>query len=260
MKRREFMAASCLAGLAPLGGMALAQDAGGAKKKEYYELRLYELESAAKQKAFVEFLGKAAIPAMNRLEIGPVGAFTMMEDDSPNLYVLLPHKSVESAATANRRLMADAEFLKAGAAVLDAPKPDPAYLRVESSLLVAFDGFPKLEVPSKKASRVFQLRIYESRNAERAIKKVAMFNEGGEIEIFRRTGLPPVFFGEALLGTRLPNLTYMLGFDDLEAKEAGWAKFLADPAWTKLKNDPQYKDTVSNVTNIMLRPAACSQI
>ena len=52
----------------------------------------------------------------------------------------------------------------------------------------------------------------------------------------------------------------MLGFDDMEAKEKGWAAFLEPPEWDKLKKDPQYKDTVSNITNIMLRPAACSQI
>jgi len=259
MKRREFMAASCLAGLAPLGGMAMAQDAR-AKKKEFYELRLYELQSAAKQEAFVEFLGKAVIPAANRLGIGPVGVFKMMEDDSPNLYVLLPHQSLESATTTNHRLGGDAEFLEAGASVIDAPKSDPAYRRCDSSLLVAFDEIPKLEIPTKKASRVLELRIYESHSTERAIKKVAMFNEGGEIDLFRRVGLPSVFFGEALIGSDLPNLTYLLAFDDMEAKKTSWAKFFAHPAWTKLKNDPQYKDTVSKVTSIMLLPAACSQI
>ncbi|NQU25328.1 MAG: NIPSNAP family protein [Candidatus Nealsonbacteria bacterium] len=260
MKRRDFMAASCLAGLAPLGSVAMAQNAD--TKKQYYELRLYELASPAKQEAFIEFLGKAAIPAMNRLGIEPVGVFKIIESDtpSPNLYVLMPHKSLESAATANRRMMADDAFIKAGAAVLDAPKSDPGYKRIVSSLMVAFDGIPQLEIPSKKASRVFQLRTYESHNATKAVKKVAMFNEGGEIDIFRRTGLPPVFFGETLIGPQMPNLTYMLGFDDMAAKEAGWAKFLADPAWTKLKTDPQYKDTVSGITNIMLSPAACSQI
>ncbi|HUT13749.1 MAG TPA: NIPSNAP family protein, partial [Thermoguttaceae bacterium] len=74
------------------------------------------------------------------------------------------------------------------------------------------------------------------------------------------TGMPPVFFGQTLIGAKMPNLTYMLGFDDIAAKEKGWATFMADPRWNKLKNDPAYKDTVSAITNIMLRPADCSQI
>ncbi len=87
-----------------------------------------------------------------------------------------------------------------------------------------------------------------------------MFNGGGEIAIFRKTGLMPVIFGEALIGPKLPNLTYMVGFDDEEAQEKAWQAFRSHPDWAKLKSDPQYKDTVPNITNILLRPAACSQI
>jgi hypothetical protein len=259
MKRRDFVAATCLAGLAPLGKLAEAQAAGTAAKKQYLELRLYHLASAAKQKLLIDFFRDTAIPVLNRLGIGPVGVFQFLEEDTPNLYVLLPHNSAGSVVTAGR-LMADPEYCKSGAAVLESPKADPAFTRIESSLLLAFDGVPKVRTPAKGNSRVFQLRIYESHNAERARKKMEMFNTGGELEIFARTGLPVVFFGEALVGTKMPNLTYMLGFDSLEAKEKGWKTFMAAPAWDKLKRDPAYKDTVSNITNIMLRPAACSQI
>ena len=115
-------------------------------------------------------------------------------------------------------------------------------------------------MPTRKKSRVFQLRTYESHNIERAQKKIEMFNTGGELDIFRRVGMPPVFFGETLIGAKMPNLTYMLGFDDVAALKAGWNKFLEDPAWLELKQDPAYRDTVSNITNILLRPARCSQI
>jgi len=259
MKRRDFLTASCLAGLAPLGKMAVAQ--GSARSsKEYYQLILYRLASTAKRKLLCDFLCEAAVPALNRIDVGPVGAFRMAEGDSSDVYVLLPHKSIESAVTVVDGLADDVEFCRAGAAFLEAPASDPAYQRIESSLLLAFDGHPKLEVPSKKDSRIFQLRIYESHSIERAKKKIAMFNEGGEIEIFRRSGMPPVFFGETLVGDKMPNLTYMLGFDDMDARKKGWDNFLKDPAWIALKSDPQYKDTVSNITNIYLRPLRCSQI
>ena len=265
MKRREFVAATCLAGLAPLTNIARAQSAVGTlaagtrSAKQYLELRLYKLDSVAKQKALIDFLGEAAIPALNRLGIGPVGVLKFMEEDTPDLYVLLPHKSARSVASAGR-LMDDAEYRKAGAAVLESPKDAPAFTRIESTLMLAFDGVPKVRTPAKGKSRVFQLRIYESHNAERARKKIEMFNTGGELEIFARTGLPVVFFGETLIGTKMPNLTYMLGFDSIEAKEKGWKTFMASPGWNDLKKDPAYKDTVSSITNIMLRPASCSQI
>ena len=93
-----------------------------------------------------------------------------------------------------------------------------------------------------------------------AKRKIEMFNEGGEIALFRAAGMNPVFFGESIIGSKMPNLTYMLGFDDPEAQETGWKKFLDDPEWKKLSSDPYYEDTVSNITNLMLRPAESSQI
>ena len=144
--------------------------------------------------------------------------------------------------------------------MLDTPKDAPAYKRIETWLMLAFDAVPKVETPTKKDSRVFQLRTYESHSDLKARKKIEMFNAGGEVAIFRRTGVNPVFFGETLAGTKIPNLTYMLGFDDAQAQKAGWDAFMKDPEWIKIRDDAQYKDTVSNITNLVLRPAACSQI
>ena len=254
------MAATCLASWAPLSKVAEAQEAGARSGQQILELRLYHVASEAKQKRLIDFFREAAIPALNRIGVGPVGVFEFIEDQTPNLYVLLPHNTPETVLAAGGRLIEDREYLKAGAAVLDAPKADPAYQRIESSLMLAFDGVPRLRTPAKGKSRVFQLRTYESHNAERAQKKIEMFNTGGELDIFRRVGLPVVFMGQALIGTKLPNLTYMLAFDDEAAKEKGWAGFMKDPGWLKLKDDPQYKDTVCNITNIVLRPAAGSQI
>ncbi len=269
MKRRDFFAASAVAGLGIQGMAGMASAATSAAGKDFLALSTFHFASTAKLEAFDQFLADAAIPAMNRAGVEPVGVFRLFKDDNPKLnleadglelFILLPHKSLDSVATMMQTLSDDDAFLAAGEGVLDAPKSDPAYLRFESTLLLAFDEMPHVEVPSTKDTRVLQLRIYESHSWERHVKKVQMFNEGGEIDIFRRTGLPPVFFGAAIFGDKLPNLTYMVGFDDLEALEAGWKTFVASDGWNELKKDEQYKDTVSNITNLILRPGVGSQI
>jgi len=260
MQRREFLGAVGVAGAAAMGAAAETARAAGAPKKQYLELRLYSCDAGAMREGLETFLGKAAIPAWNRAGIKPVGVFGLTEPPSADLYVLLPHESIESFAEAPHRVWADAEYQKAGAALLDTPKKEPPYKRIESSLMLAFDGIPKVEVPATKDTRVFQLRTYESHCAERAMRKIEMFNTGGELALFRRTGMNPVFFGQSLVGPKLPNLTYMLGFDDMEAKDAAWKTFGDHPEWKTIRSDPKYKDTVSNITNLMLRPAACSQI
>jgi len=120
---------------------------------------------------------------------------------------------------------------------------------------------PRLEAPAVNKPRIFELRTYESHSKKANKKKIEMFNNG-EIAIFRRTGLKPVFFGETLIGQRLPNLTYMLTFDDMAARDKNWAAFGADPEWKKLSSTPGYTDAeiVSNISNLFLRPAPYSQI
>lgn len=228
--------------------------------KDYYELRRYEIETEAQKAGFDRFARDAAIPALNRLGIGPVGVFYPWEGLSP-IYVLLRHRHVGSCMSMTQRLSEDQEFLDKGAAFLDAPAERPAYQRMTSSLMVAFDGMKQLETPITNPGRVIQLRTYESASAAAGQTKIEMFNTA-EIDIFRKTGLHPVFFGETLIGDKMPNLTYMLVFKDMEQRKANWKKFGGHPDWKALKAIPKYADKkiVSHITNLFLRPADYSQI
>ena len=96
-----------------------------------------------------DFLGEALVPALNRLGISPVGVFDVeIGPESPALYVLIPSASLETLLTVESRLNRDADYLKAGAAFLNAPAQQPAYVRMESSLMVAFEGKPRLDGPA----------------------------------------------------------------------------------------------------------------
>ena len=268
MKRRDFLKSTAVA--ASMTGLAaalpaLAAESGASPAREFYELRRYQFRSGPMVKRFEDYVTNAALPAMGRMGIGPIGVFTPNGGpDTPAAYVLIPFKSLADLAAMPERLSSDTEYHKAGADYLNAPPNDPPYIRFESSLLMAFSGVPKLEVPVQKTagkSRLFELRTYESHNKKANHKKVEMFNES-EIAIFRRCGLAPVFFGETLIGPKQPNLTYMIAFDDMAAHDKCWATFGADPEWKKLSTTPGYTNAeiVSNISNVFLRPMACSQI
>ena len=122
----------------------------------------------------------------------------------------------------------------------------------------AFDGKPKHSVPVT-GSRIFELRQYQSHNEYKAKLKVKMFNDG-EIGIFDATGLKSVFFGETLIGSEIPNLTYMLVYENLETRKKNWQEFLKHPGWERMKNMEIYKDTVSKIVARFLDPAPYSQI
>ena len=257
MKRREFLAAG-IAGAAGIESAAASTGKSEKSKRQYFELRQYHVLNRSKIGEVGDFLREVGIPAMNRIGIQPVGAFTAMYGASSSiLYVLLVHRFLDSVEQASARLLADEEYRKAE--FMNATLSEPGYVRMESSLMVAFKNMPTLEVPEKK-SRIFELRTYESHSVRAAKKKIEMFNEGGEIAIFKKTGLQSVFFGETLIGPKMPNLTYMLVFDDMVMRDKRWRVFGSDPEWKKLRANPAYKDTVSNITDIILRPTRYSQI
>ncbi len=263
MKRRTFLKSSSLAGAAMFSGSGLDAMAA-APAREFYELRVYEMPTGNRKAVLNDYLAKAAIPAWGRLGIGPVGVFTVVSGaNSLMLYVLVPYPGLDAFLDAPTKLAADAEYGKAAADYLGTSIDNPAYTRYEGWLLRAFPNVPKLRVPAetaKKEPRLVELRIYESHSETAALRKIEMFNEGGEIALFDRLGLRPVFFGQTLAGPRQPNLVYMTVHADMAAREKVWDAFRNDEGWKKLSGDPRFANTVSATTVIFLRPTAYSQI
>ena len=212
MERRTFVGASVAA-------VCSAATAASADPKttstELYELRSYTLKPA-KRNALDEYLSKAYMPALKRLGVGPVGVFAEApENDLIRVFVLLVHKSAETVATLQAKFAEDEEYRKTAAAYLAAKADDPVYVRIESSLLSAIAGMPRLEKPDASKPRLLNLRVYESHNERSAAKKVEMF-EKGELAIFKRVGLTPVFFASAVVGDLL--------LKGMDSRDAGLAR------------------------------------
>lgn len=258
MKRRSFLKApiAAAASLGAVSAVAAEPPAAG----EWYELRTYSLKKA-KRPQLDAYLRDALIPAAKKLTGAPVGVFVEAAGDDERVLVLTIHRTPESCLTLFTRMRADADYQKAAAEYLAARPDDPIYSRFESSVMMAIEGMPKLVVPDIKQPRVLNLRIYESHNERAGQKKIEMFNKG-ELQIFKRVGLTPVFFAETVEGTLMPNLTYMLVFPDDEGRNAAWNRFRTDPEWLKLRGIPEYsdKEIVLKVTNRLMIPTDYSGI
>ena len=268
MQRRKFLSATLAASAATLSPMIPADPQAQAQSKvgrQYFELRRYSLMTGAQSIKLTEaYLAEALIPALVRAGIGPIGAFRLdYGPDTPAIYLLLPAASPDELITLPGRLGRDAEFLKLAAPFNTVSAGTPAFQRVDSSLLLAFESFPTLHAPvaGRDAQRIFQLRIYENATPQAHERKIELFNQG-EIDIFKHVGFEPVFFGETILGPRMPNIAYMLTFKDLTDLTAKWDVFKADPTWKKLNTSPRYgyEALVSNITNLVLSPTPYSQI
>jgi hypothetical protein len=271
MTRRVFMAGSAGASLGTTLGPARASggvgsEAAAGASRQLLELRRYRFRFGPMEARFGEYARRALVPALNRAGVKPVGGFSvLLGPESPSAYLLLPHPSEASVSGLAARLAADEEYRRDAAAFRSLPASDPPYVRREASLMAAFDSMPAVEAPSgalAAPSRVFELRTYASHNEAAGLKKIEMFEQGGEIAIFRRVGLSPVFFARDLIGATLPSLTYMLVFPELAARDKTWAVFRDDPEWVKLRDTPGYSNAeiLTEIHTTLLRPTAYSQI
>jgi hypothetical protein len=259
MDRRAFLAASTVAAIIPPGTLAAPSRA-----PQVLELRRYRLRFGALASRFGAYAKEALVPALGRAGLGPVGAWSVaMGPDSPTVHILVPHPDAASVVTLDQRLTDDGEYRKAAADALALPPGDPPYLACDSSLHAAVTTMPGIEPPtgaSADPGRLFELRTYRSATEAASRRKIEMFEAGGELALFRRVGLQPVFFGRDLVAPGLPSLTYMVVFADAAAREKAWATFRDHPEWKKMSGDPHYAGTVSGIDSALLRPTDYSQI
>lgn len=235
------------------------------KSRSILELRYFRLRNTLdNQKGRVsDFLSHTVPAALRRAGSGPVGLFSSsIGPDTPYVLLLVEHPNMASFETCWDKMNADEEVL--GAARALNTNPAIPFERMDVQLLRGFKGFPVVELPpgdAKRPGRIFELRTYESNTPATLAKKIGMF-ESGEIDIFRKSGLLPVFFGEVLAGPKMPALTYMVAFDNLAAREANWRTFATSAEWAKLRATPGLSDgeIVSNISNVLLTPMAGSQI
>jgi hypothetical protein len=257
-------AAATVAAAGASGNYLRAATDADAKDREFYQLRRYQLARGPQQKMADDYFRDALVPALNRMGMRPVGIFNIaIGPDTPAVYALIPSSSAEALAGIEARLWKDAEYVKAGGAFLRAPAAEPPFQVVETSLLQAFENMPKLRVPAATAqnkARLFELRTYKSPTDEFHRRKVEMFNSA-EIALQEKQHMGAVFYGDTIAGPRMPNLTYLLSFDNLADREKKFQGFNDTAEWKALSTDPKYPwEIVATVTNLILSPAAYSQI
>jgi hypothetical protein len=250
MKRRKFMYSAIAAGALPLSAMANKNPLAAAEDKEFYEIRTYEIKFRGNQSLLRGYLTDVLAPSLLRLGASKFMMFAEMGNSDPaKLYVFIAYPNGK-AYLQTQNLQNDAGYIAASAAYNALPPDQTLYNRFTSSLLLAFDGMPKMMDPVEGAS-LFELRTYEGYSEDAVRRKIKMFNDG-EIEIFLKTGLHPMFFGEMIIGPYRPCLTYMINFKDMAEHDANWKEFIAHPEWKAMSGKEEYANTVSNIRKIFL--------
>ena len=233
-------------------------------ERDIYEIKIYHLDNEEDEQRVDKFLQQAYLPALERAGIEKVGVFKPVEEDSTSgkIYVIIPYTSAGQYFKVPQILNNDSKYLMDGREYLEAPHNNPPYSRIETILMQAFEGMPNYkltDLSNLPSERVYELRSYESATENLFRNKVKMFNEG-EIEIFERLEFNPVFFGEVIAGSKMPNLMYMTAFPNMESRNEHWKIFGDDPAWKEMSVLEEYQDNVSHIDTYLLHPTTYSKI
>jgi hypothetical protein len=202
-------------------GLFLMVGCGIGSDRDYYQLKIYTIDTEQQEERMDNFLGKAYLPALHHAGIPDVGVFKPVEEDTSRgklILVLIPFKSLDEFEKLSTVLNHDAVYQDAGRDYLEAVYDNPPY------------------------------------------RKVEMFNVAGEIALFVQLGFQPVFFGEVISGADMPNLMYMTTFSGRDSQQEHWKAFQESPDWIRIKEIEKYKNTVSHIDKWILHPAPYSDL
>lgn len=246
--------------------VAVSITAAKAPARQFYQMIIYHIKDKAQELSTDKYLAGAYLPAVHRAGIKTVGVFKTAGIDTASdkrIYLLIAFKSLEQFHHITQLLNADKELSAKGSDYLDAKFDNPPYVRKESVIMEAFTGMPvwkKPEFNTPKSERIYELRSYESATEKLYLSKLHMFNEGKEMEIFERIGSQPLFYGEVLAGSRMPNLMYMTTYSNKKSRDEHWKLFGNDPQWKKLSALPEYQHNMYKADVNFLVPADYSDL
>lgn len=259
MERRNFvkaagaLVAAPVLSVSPVFGNRLSVSAN---EKEIYEWRIYTLTGNGTE--LDNFYRDTLIPAYNRKGV-TIGVFKpLKQEDKEMRHVLFIYPDLNTYYKLKNGIWEDAVFMKAAQGFFEATAPKPLYTNYETYLSEAFSKIPVHRKPAGNRS-LFEIRIYWSPNEEANKRKVKMFNMD-EIDVFDKTGINSVLYGDILAGPKMPALMYLTWYKDEETRKEAWSKFVAHPDWQRISKLAEYANTATNNTSILLLPLPCSQL
>lgn len=233
-----------------------------AEKRRVFILEQYFFKNGTQPGRFDEYAAKGALPALNKYHSGPKIYLTALTaPHMPQAAVIMGFQSLDELWSVREKISADSELVKAFETWEN--HPEQPYEHFSASLLEATHYCPEItpQAEPRKTSRIFELRTYHS-PTWRQLKALHERFAGEEIRIFHRVGVNPILYSSTILGANMPNLTYVIPFETLAAREKAWDAFGADPEWIKVRKESIDKHgQISSVMQISLyRATAYSPI
>ena len=233
--------------------------------KEYYLIKVYHCSDLQQINNVEEYVGKQLIPFLHQNKVEKVGVFKPVDNDTlqdKKLLIWMPLHNLESLTHIENSFEQINPLGNDAMIHLDSSRNKAPYTRIETMLSKAFKLMPHYNVAAtfeRSSENIYEFRSYESTTEDLHLRKVHMFNEGGEIALFARLNFNAVFYARVIVGNHMPNLVYMTRFKNKADRDEHWKTFGGDPEWKRMSTSPQYVNTVSKHDITLMNASAYSE-
>jgi len=226
--------------------------------REYYMIQVYHCTSQKQISTIDAYLKNTYLPHLHTAGISKVGVFEPVDNDTASdkrLMVWIPLASINEIDKLDNIIEQLDPMGNNPVIHLENADSSLPYTRVETTIAKAFKNQPQFSTKSdlvKSSARIYEFRSYEGPTEDMYLRKVHMFNEGKEIELFNKLNFNAIFYAKVIAGNRMPNLVYMTSFNNMDDRNAHWKTFGEDPTWKIISNLPQYLKTISKADIILM--------
>lgn len=229
-----------------------------ASPREFYLIQIYHCSTNKQIQGIDAYLQNTYLPYLHKTGIKKVGVFAPITNDTAvdkKLYVWIPLHSLKVLDELDQDLEQLDPMGKNEIVDLENADSSLPYNRVERIVTKSFKyqtQFEKNSSLTKSPDRIYEYRSYESPTENAHLRKVHMFNEGGEITLFKRLNFNAIFYSKAIVGDRMPNLIYMTSFNNMADRDEHWKAFGASPEWQSISNMPKYMKSVNRNETVLM--------
>jgi hypothetical protein len=229
-----------------------------ASPREFYLIQIYHCSTNKQIQGIDAYLQNTYLPYLHKTGIKKVGVFAPITNDTAvdkKLYVWIPMHSLKVLDELDQDLEQLDPMGKNEIVDLENADSSLPYNRVERIVTKSFKyqtQFEKNSSLTKSPDRIYEYRSYESPTENAHLRKVHMFNEGGEITLFKRLNFNAIFYSKAIVGDRMPNLIYMTSFNNMADRDEHWKAFGASPEWQSISNMPKYMKSVNRNETVLM--------
>lgn len=205
------------------------------EKMRFLTFDSWQLKNGTEVTRLHDWLSGYLVPSLSKLTSGPVIVLeAVFAPRIPQVIMMTGYSSFGEIASVQEKLNADTALKRA----YDKAETgsEPLFEGRSSSILEATSYSPEIVATKRNMARYFELRIYHA-PTDSQLRAVHDRMSGPTVRVFKNHGIEPLFFSTTRFGANMPNLTYLIPWDSLAAREKAWDAFAADPEWIKARKD-----------------------